>query len=325
MLVLDITTDLGPGATPSELETLVRGIRVATDVAHAAEVRRIRRSVTEQMKFPTDAELSRAMESLTPGAEDSPWYRAQRQLEARELLRSELRGGPPEWWFEYFYRRRGKLLGKDDYALRAAGFERALQASPTPFAANAIGLDAIDPVLYQALVADALARELPGSVRVRELRYSNPFFKRLFGKGPTEKAVSTTAQVIETVSTLGPNRTMAKADAEVATRTVDHRVEDSSLDVEMKRLAVQREREALLRDRIENAHALERLNADRVQRSMIEQAVRAGLLDVGDAIEALGTEDALALGGLGVRQLELEQHYETDNGECDDGQGPDAV
>lgn len=314
MRLLDISVDLGPGASPAELEALVRGIRVATDVAHDAELRRIRRMVTEQMKFPTDAELADAAERLRQGDEQSPQYRARTQLDAREQLRNEFRGAPAEWWFENLYRRRGKLGGKEGYTLRAAGFERALQSSPTPFFANAVGLDAIDPGLYQALVADSMSRLAPGAVGVRELRYENPFFKRLFGKGPAEKTISTTAQVIETVSTLGPNRKMAQADAAVAERTIDHRVEDSSLDVELKRLAVEREREALLRDRIENARAIERLNADRVQRSMIESAIRDGLLDVADAIEALDGDEALALGGIGVRQLALQEHSEPDAG-----------
>jgi hypothetical protein len=311
--LLDINVDLGPVATPAELEALLRGIRVAVDVAHDAEIRRIRRTVTEQMKYPTDSELSAAVERLGRGDEQSPQYKAQMQLEARDRLRSELRGGPPEWWFEYFYLRRGKLRDTQDFALQAAGYERALQASPAPFFATAVGLDVTDPVLYQALVADSMARLAPTPVRVRELRYENPFFKRLFGKGPTETTISTTAQVIETVSTIGSTRRMAQADAAVAERTVDHRVEDASLDLELKRLKVQREREALTRDRIENARAVERLDADRVQRSLIESATRDGLLDVADAIEALEGPDAVALGALGLRQLELEEHTEPDD------------
>ena len=62
MNVLEITVDLGPGASPVLVETLVRGVRVVADVGRDAALRRIRRAATEQMKFPTDDELVRAPE-----------------------------------------------------------------------------------------------------------------------------------------------------------------------------------------------------------------------------------------------------------------------
>src|SRR6266849_3067665 len=69
MNVLEITVDLGPGASPVLVETLVRGVRVVADVGRDATLRRIRRAATEQMKFPTDDELVRAVERLPDGSE----------------------------------------------------------------------------------------------------------------------------------------------------------------------------------------------------------------------------------------------------------------
>jgi hypothetical protein len=311
---LGITANLGPGASPARLEALVRGVRVATDVGHDAELKRLRRTVTEQMKYPTDAELSEAAERLAPGAEESPRHRAQRHLAARRQLREEVRGGPPDWWFDYFFRlRRDKFNNQRDSPLVTAGYERLLQSGPLPILTSTVGLDVLDPILYQALVSDALARFTPGAVGVSELRYENPFFQRLFGKGMAEKTISSTAQVIDTVGTIGSTRKMAKADASVAEGTVGHRIEASEVDVELKRVALERERQALLADRIANARSLERLNVDRIQRAVVEAAIQAGQLDIADAIQELDGSDAAALGELGLQYLELEEKYQDDD------------
>lgn len=311
MRLLDISAELGRGASPATLEALVRGVRVAVDVARDADVRRVRRGVTEQMKFPTDSELRAAVERFAPGDEQSPGYRAERQIEARERLRDVLMGAPPEIWFDLLIRQWRRPFDFD-YPFREAGFERLFSTGVLPAFSSGIGLDVLDPILYQALVSEALARLMPGDVGVRELRYENPFFKRLFGKGTAEQTISTTAQVIETVNTLGAIRKMAKADAEVAERTVDHRVEDSELDVRLRRLRVHREREALIADRIANARAAEELSSERRQRAIIEAAMRQGKFDIADAVRELGPSDAAALGELGFRRVELEEHYEHD-------------
>lgn len=267
------------------------------------------------MKYPTDDELRLAVERFGPGDEWSPRYRAELQLEARARLRDDARGMPPEIWFDYLYRRQRRLSGEFDYA-RNAGFERLLSSAPFPMSSGG-GLEVLDPVLYHALVADALARGAPDGVGVRELRYSNPFFKRLFGKGTAETTISATAQVIETVSTLGSTRKMAEADATVARGTVEHRIKDSELDLELKRLEIGREREALLADRIANARAIGELGAERRQRAIAEAAIGRGQLDIADAVRELDPSDAAALGELGLRRLELEEHYERDDLEDD--------
>jgi hypothetical protein len=315
VLLLDITAKIGPSVRPATLEALVRGVRVAVDVARDADTRRIRRIAQDQMRFPTDTELRDAIERFPSGSELGPRYRAQRQLEARERLREEVLHGPPEFWFDWFYRRGRQPPGKLDVSLREAGYERLLSTAPIPIFPGAVGLDALDPALYQALVSETVARLMPGEVRVGQLRYENPFLERLLGKATAEHTISTAAQVIETVSTLGSTRKMAKAAADVAERTVEHRVEDSELDLELKRLQVQREHEALLADRIANAQAAEKLVGDRRQQAIIDAALRRGLLDVADTIEDLDVDDAAALGELGRQPVELEQHYERDDDE----------
>jgi hypothetical protein len=304
--LLDITADLGPGVTPARLEGLVRGVRVAVDVARDADLRGLRRAAENQMRFPTDSELIDVLERLPEGGESGPRFRAQRQLDARRQLRDEVMHGPPEFWFEWFYGRWRQRPGKLESGLRDAGVERLLSAAPVPLLPGAVGLDVLDPVLYQALVSDVVGRLAPEEVGVRELRYTNPFFKRLFGKGTAEKTVSTAAQVIETVGTLGSTRRMARADAEVAERTVDDRVEGSDLDVQLKRLRVEREREALIADQLANARtAGELLAADRLQRALTDVARRRGFLDIADTIEELDGADAIALGELARQRLEL--------------------
>lgn len=314
MRVLDITADLGPGASLPNLEALVRGIRVAADVARDSDQRRVRRTATEQMKFPTDDELRAAQERLPGGDESSPRYKVGRHLKVRDRFRDDSRGGPPDMWFDYVYRmQRWKDGGKHDFALRAAGYDRLFESAPGPFLSNTVGLDVLDPDLYQALVADVIGQGLSDAIGVAEMRYSNPFFQRLFGRGGAEKTISATAQVIESVSTIGSTRKMAKADAEVAEGTVGHRVEQSELDVELKRLAVERERQALFADQIQNARWLEQLGSERVRRVLVENAVQRGQIDISDAIAELSDSDASALGQLGGQTLELEERHEDDD------------
>jgi hypothetical protein len=318
--LLDVTSEIGPGAPLASVEALVRGVRVAVDVARDADTRRIRRSAEDQMRFPTDGELRAAIERFPAGDELGPRYRAERQLEARKQLREEMRHGPPELWFDWFYRRRQRDPEKLDFTLRDAGLERLLSAAPIPGFAGPVGLDSLDPLLYQALVSDAVAGLLPGQVRVRQLRYENPFFTRLFAKGTAERSIPTAAQVIETVGTLGSTRKMAKADAEVAERTVDRRVKESELDAELKEVQLERERERLIADRIANARAFDELTAGRRKAAIIEAALSKGLLDIADAVKDLDELDAAALGGLGQRRVELQERYQRDDDEHTESQ-----
>jgi hypothetical protein len=161
MDVLVITVDLGSGVSPALVETLVRGVRVVADVGREATLRRVRRAATEQMKFPTDDELASAVERLPRGSELSPWYRANNLRNARRILSEEIGDFRPEalgYWNARTRRSRDLL---------AAGYERALTGSPLPWAAGtAIGLDVIDPDLYDALVADQIAQLAPTEITV---------------------------------------------------------------------------------------------------------------------------------------------------------------
>ena len=171
----------------------------------------------------------------------------------------------------------------------------------------------MDPVLYDALVADELARSLPEPVGVRALRYNNPFWAALFGRGNAEKTVSTTIKVIEVARDFGPKRTIAKADAAVAEATVKNRIDESAIDVELKREQLAEAKLRNTRQELENARLAQALNADQQRRRLIEQATRRGELDIADALRALGASDVLALGAVGSRPLEIEQHREQDD------------
>ena len=315
MQLLDVTTDLGPGATPAHLEAIVKGLRVAADVARDAETIRIRRAITERMKYPTDDELRSAVDRLPEGDETGPRYHAVQQLRARDLVWQEGRGFPPELWFDYLYRNR-KFRGESSsfsMALSRAGYDRAL-GTPLPFpGAGAIGLEVIDPILYDALVADELARSLPDQARVRTLRYENPFLASIFGKKNAEKTVSTTASVLEVARDFGSMRRIGQADAVVAEETVGNRIVRSDLELailqqELLERELRNERTAL-----ENAAIRQALGADQQQRRLIDEALRRGRPDIADAIRSLESGDAQALGELGHQPLELEEHWEPDD------------
>jgi hypothetical protein len=306
MQVLDISTDLGPSARPANLEALGRGIRVTSDVAQDAESRRVRRGASERMRYPTDTELRSALDRLPRGDEQSPRYRAKRQLAARDYLSVEGRRFPPDLWFEYFYRRnqRDIELSSSFHALSDAGYDRLI-GTGFPFFGG-VGLDVLDPVLYDSLIADELARALPEEIRIRTLRYENPFLAALFGKGRAEKTVSTAVEVIEVARDFGPKRTVAKADAAVAEATVEDRITESELDVALKREQVVEARLRNERLALENEQLAQALDADQQRRILVDRAIRRGQIDIADALRVLNPGDALALGELGRRQLELE-------------------
>ncbi|MGH9043516.1 MAG: hypothetical protein ACRDVP_01510 [Acidimicrobiales bacterium] len=265
------------------------------------------------MKYPTDAELRSALDRLPRGDELSPRYRAERQLAARDYLANEGRRFPPDIWFEYFYRRnqRDREVSSSFRALSDAGYDRLI-GTGFPFFGG-VGLDVLDPVLYDALVADELARSLPEEVGVRTLRYENPFLAALFGKGRAEKTISTAVEVIEVARDFGPKRTIAKADAVVAEATIEDRITQSDLDVALKE---ERLVEARLRNErlaLENAQLVQALDTDQQRRMLIDRAIRRGQIDIADALRALNPGDTQALGALGRRQLEVETHWEQDD------------
>jgi hypothetical protein len=269
--------------------------------------------VNEQMKNPTDAELQSAVERFGPGDERSPYHHAKLQLEVRAQFRNDAREMPPDYWFDYSYHLRRRLSAKFGLAQNAE-FERLLSSAPFPMSWGG-GLEVLDPVLYNALVADALARGAPGGVIVSELRYSNPFFERLIGKGTSEKTVTTAAEVLKTVVTIGSTRKIAKAEATVAEGTVEHRIKDKKLDLELKHLEIELKKEKLIAERIANVSAFGEFDAKRRQRAIADAAIERGQPDIADAVRELDPSDAAALGELGLRHLELEEHYERDDPE----------
>lgn len=319
MNVLEISVDLGSGASPVLVETLVRGVRVVADVGRDAALRRIRRAATDQMKFPTDDELARVIERLPDGGELSPRYRANNLRNARRNLAENVGELPPELFFDYWYRR-ARRSGSVPSSLLAAGYERALAGSVLPWPAGAaVGLDVIDPDLYQALVADQIAQLALTEIAVREIRYQNPLAETMMAIGTGTEALTKGAGALETLATLGARRKIKKTEARVAEATADDRVENSRLDLELKReqvrqarLASQLTEQELLAKRIENEQALRALNGPQTVSALAERLRSAGQLDEADAVAALEPADGAALLELATRDPEVNQSDEPD-------------
>jgi len=317
MLVLDISIDVGTGATPVQLEALVRAVRVAVDVSRSAELRRIRRVASERMKFPTNDELRDAIERLPSGDETSTRYLGERHLKLRRRFARDSEGMPAELLFDLWRSQRSKRSGY----LRGTGFERVLTAAPVPWVFGAApGLDVVEPALYQALVADDVSRLAPGEVVVRSIRYRNPFGEEIVGVKAAEKAVKTSAGVIETAATLGSRRKLARVEAQVAEATIDDRIEDIRLDRDLKQQQVRRARiendiaeEELLAKRIRNAQALRSLTPGASQQLLVEHFVASGELDQADAIAAAEPMDAAALLQFTLKPPELKLSHEADD------------
>lgn len=175
-----------------------------------------------------------------------------------------------------------------------------------------IGLDVTDLVLYDTLVADEIARLSPDRVGVRTLRYENPLFASLFGKGSAEKTISATTKAIEVAATLGPKRAEAKADAEVAKATIGHRIAEKDLDVALKREQLV---EAQLRNEriaLENAQRRQALSTEEQRRLLVERAYQQGQVGIADAIRALTPGEVRAFSELGRQPLEIQERSEPD-------------
>ncbi len=316
MEILRISLNLGPSGTPGELEALVRAIRVAVDVGTTATLSSVRRTAAERMKFPTDSELNAASERLPQGGEASMSYRAADFARTRARLQEEFGGFPPDYWWR---RGRGRVDAKR-LGLLGTYFDRIAEGSITPWGpAVDLGLDALDPELYSALVGDMVALLAPTLITVRELTYRNPFGEELAAIGTGVEALRKAAGVIETTATLGSRRKIKRAEAKVAEETVDDRIAMSKIDRELREEHLQRARlenamaeEQLIALRIQNAQAIRALSVPAKQQAVVDHLTATGRLDEADATKALDPADAAALTEFAIRAPEIERSYEAD-------------
>lgn len=314
MEVLNITVDLGLGASPLNLEAVVRGVRVAADIGRDSEVRSVRRSATEQMRFPTDAELGNAVEQLPGGDELGPRYRAQLHLDARRTLTDMDPGLPSRFWWEY--RRYLEDAGPRGLVSRLSdlGYDRAFSATGLPWSSGApLGLEVIDPVLYQALVALRISALEPGDIVVRQLQYRNPFGEELVAAGAAAEALNKTAGVIETAATLGSRRALKKVERKVAEATAPDKIRQERERTRRAELDNDLLEQELLAKKIQNIQALAALDVQRQQRALVDHFMATGELDQAEAIAAADPTDAAALLALAARRPQLERSSEPDS------------
>lgn len=319
MQVLNITLDLGSGASPLVLEAMVRGIRVATDIGRDSELRSVRRTATEQMRFPTNAELGDALERLPGGDELGPRYRARRQLDARTQLAEFEPDLPFRFWRDY--RRYLEDIGSPGLVSRLSdlGYDRAFSTSGFPWSSGGpLGLEIIDPVLYHALVALRTASLAPGEIVVRRLEYSNPFGEELVAVGAAAEALKKTAGVIETAATIGSRRAIKRTERKVAEATVDEKIRQEQERTRRAELENDLLEQDLIAKQIQNAQALAALDVQRQQRALVDHFIAAGELDQADAIEAADPAEAAALLALAARRPQLERGQEPDPEDTDE-------
>lgn len=265
------------------------------------------------MKFPTNAEFGDAIERLPSGDELGPRYRAQQHLDARTQLAEVYPDLPPRPWRDY--RRYLEDFGPPSLVSRLAdlGYDRVFSTSAFPWSTGApLGLDVIDPVLYQALVALQVASLAPGEIIVRQLQYRNPLGEELVAAGGAAEALKKTAGVIETTATMGSRRAINRAERNVAEATVDDKIRQEQERTRRAELENDLLEQDLLAKQIQNAQALATLDAQRQQRALIDHFIAGGELDQADAIAAADPTDAAALPALAARRPQLERSYEPD-------------
>lgn len=294
----------------------MRAVRVAVDVGATATISSLRRTASQQMKFPTDSELYSASERLPQGSESSLANRASVFARTRTRLQKESGGFPAD----YFRRRGSDRLDAERLGLLGTNSERIAEGSITPWwLAADVGLDALDPELYSALVGDMVAQLAPTLTTVRALRYRNPFGEELVAIGTGVEALGKAAGVIETAATLGSRRKIKRAEAKVSERTVDDRIAMSGIDLELReehlrsaRLENEMDEQRLLALRIQNALSIRALLAPAQQQAVVEHLTATGHLDEADAAKALDPADAAALTEFAIRSPELTRSHEPD-------------
>ena len=204
--------------------------------------------------------------------------------------------------------------------LVGTNFDRIAEASLTPWwSAMEGGLDALDPELHAALVGDAVARQAPTPITVRELTYRNPFGEELAAIGTGAEALSKAAGVIETTATLGSRRKIMRAEAKLAEETVDDRIAMSRVDRELRqeelrlvRLENAKAEQELIALRIQNAKELGALSDAAKQQALVDRLTASGQLDEADVVAALNPPEAAALTEFAAHPPELERSYEPD-------------
>ena len=309
MLTLRITIDRGSDARPAQLETLVKAVRVATDVAETAEFIRARREATALMRHPSDRELHVAFERLAAADEQIHMSRVRQLLDTRSRLREALRRSPTFWYdlWEDVHHGKGQI---PDW-LRDTGYDRLLPewpfarwAMPLPWSSpELVGLDIIDPATYDALVGDHLRHHAPPrEITVREVAYRNPFITELAAADRIAESLKKAAGVIETVATIGSQRRLKRVEADIAEKTSDERVEGARLDNELKR-------EQARRLQIENELLYEDL---RWQRALHDHLLSQGRLDLAEALSEIDPADATALREFATWPLELDLRSDPD-------------
>lgn len=295
---LDLRANMGPGASIGDIETMVRGLRVALDIGYAAAANRVRWDAEDQMKYPTDDELSAFVDQAASSSR-LVGERAAAQLSARGVLRNfdgvvryeaPFRRRYPYGAFSYA-EVLSLLSDVDRSLLDTAGYLRYLRA---PLANGIPGLDVVDPELYDALVGSEVERRAPGQVRVAGIGYENPFWAKLVALLTGKPVLDSAVRAVEIGRDWSADRAKGKADAEAAHE-----------DARAKRIA---------NDKVE-AEFLDSRRYVVLKEKLMLRAIQAGRRDLAEAFAAVPTGDIPALMLVASRpSLELET-YETDDDE----------
>jgi hypothetical protein len=230
MEVLEIVFNIGKSATPIQIEAAVKAVRVASDAGRDTVLRKVRRTAREQLKFPTGGELIELIERRPQGpyllSEDVK-YRISYLLDTGRHLRQQSDETIDRWNSFSSFARNDESIQPPPRGRHSNG-EPGLQSSHP-----LIGMDILEPELYDVLVADRVSRLAPIEITVRGVRYQNPFGEELAAVGSGIEALTKTAGVIETAATLGARIKIKKAEATVAEATIDDRIVGSQLDCEL--------------------------------------------------------------------------------------------
>lgn len=312
MDIVNVAAELGAGASPREVEMMVRAVRVATDLGRDAQLRSARRTALEQMKFPTDAELEAAVERL-PGRGEGLSGRAQEHLDVRRHMDEVLPNRPyGRWRREYRYLRETASPGLAS-RLSSLGYERAYSSTGLSPLDSILGLDVIDPEFYRALVASEVERLAPSEIFVRALQYRNPFGEELAAVGTGAEALTKAAGAIETVATLPDRRAIKKVDRRVAEATEQDRIDQERERTRRAQLENDLLELDVLSKRVQFIQAMG-LPPEQQKQLIIQLFIGAGYLELAEAAEAIEPSDAAALIALGSRQPALERRHEPDPG-----------
>jgi hypothetical protein len=285
----ELRIEVGSGGLRSirDVERLVSGIRVITELGAVAAQRQLEKQCRDVWKSPSD-QLINAIIERSPGL-----LRFEERVDGRNGLRRYQEYVPEQYRFDRERRR--------------------------PFR-EWVDLDEFDRELYDAACAATVEALLPEPLLVRKLRYGSPLRALLKIPKLGTRTAAAAVRVTKDVRDWEAEKTVAEASArrESVGAARAERTLDAQVEADVERLKLENDRLRLENERIliENARSSDDLNYERLVRQLVLSAATRGDLELAETYRQLTAPDvsllrSLSTGGVTAELVGVEESEES--------------